>query len=128
MQTKPPSREELAFEWFVGDAKEVMRELASMKDEMATIHSEQQKESAASLAALVALNKDVVIAYRDLSRVSTESVKNIEEAAHAASRDMVKTSAIIRRRIASAAIASAAVGAAAGAAVVLAGFMLFVSP
>lgn len=90
MPTKPPSREELAFEWMVGDAKEILAELEALKAEVTTMQAEQKKEHEAALAALVALNKDVVGSYRDFSNLAKKGISNIEEAAHAASKDMVK--------------------------------------
>ncbi|WP_193061083.1 hypothetical protein [Halomonas sp. 3A7M] len=128
MPSKPPSREELAFEWMVGDAKEILAELEAMKADAKKMHAEQQKEHEATLASLAALNKDVVGAYRVFSRVAKDGVQAIQEAARAASKDMVKTSAFTHRRIASVALLSAAVGAAVGVALVLAGFVLFVFP
>lgn len=128
MPSKPPSREELAFEWMVGDAKEILAELEAMKAEAQQMRAEQQKEHEATMASLVEINKDVVTSYRDFSRVAKEGVKNIEEAAHTASKDMLKTSTTTHRRIAAVALISAAAGAAVGGGLVLAGFMLFIFP
>ncbi|WP_427047320.1 hypothetical protein [Halomonas casei] len=112
----------------VGDAKEILAELEALKAEVTTMQAEQKKEHEAALAALVALNKDVVGSYRDFSNLAKKGISNIEEAAHAASKDMVKASATTHRRVAAVAFLSAAVGAAVGAALGLAGFMFFVLP
>lgn len=128
MPTKPPSREELAFEWFIGDAKEILADLEALKTDAKLMQAEQQKEHEATLAALVDINTDVVTSYRDFARVIKSGVKNLEEAALAASQDMVKKSTTTHRRIAAVALLSAAAGAAVGAALVLAVFMLFASP
>ena len=52
MGDRPPSREEVMFEWFVGDAKDILQEATALREELTTLRQQHQEDSAAQAAAL----------------------------------------------------------------------------
>ena len=123
MASRPPSREEVMFEWFVGDAKDILSEASTLRDELAMLRQQQEQDGAAQVAALEAQHKAAVAAQREVVRAVKDGSQSIAQAADHAGRDAQAVAGQVSRRLAAVALLSAAIGAAIGAAGILALFM-----
>lgn len=123
MGDRPPSREEVMFEWFVGDAKDILQEATALREELTTLRQQHQEDSAAQVAALRDQHQALIAAQREVVRAVKDGSQSIEHASRQAAQDAQAVSARMSRRVAGVALLSAALGAAIGAAGILALFL-----
>lgn len=123
MGDRPPSREEVMFEWFVGDAKDILQEATALREELTTLRQQHQEDNAAQTAALRDQHQALISAQREVVRAVKDGSQAIENASQQAAKDAQVVSARMSRRVAGVALLSAALGAAIGAAGILALFL-----
>ncbi len=123
MADRPPSLQDLAFEWFVGEAQDILTQTTELRDELAALRQQQKQDGAAQVAALEAQHKAAVAAQREVVRAVKDGSQSIAQAADQAGRDAQAVAGQVSRRLAAVALLSAAIGAAIGAAGILALFM-----
>src|SRR5690625_3588970 len=100
MADRPPSREEVMFEWFVGDAKDILEHATALREELAKLCQQQEEANAAQGAALAEQHKVVIAAERNVVRAAKEGAQSIAQAAEKAGKDAQAVASQASRRIA----------------------------
>lgn len=123
---RPPTREELAFEWFIGDAKDIMEQMQAILAEVRKLRKQMQQlqeKSVASEATLEQQKIELVEVYRSLDRASKDGLKALETGSQRAVKSAQQSTARTARRLGAVVMLAGCVGSAIGAAAVLAVFM-----
>jgi hypothetical protein len=121
---KPPSKEEVIFEWFLGDSKEIVAELKTTLAEAATVRDAIVTGKSELAATVDAATRELVTAHRELAKAISDAKADHGKAGGTLTASVHRALADGARRLVVVATICAGVGALVGAGAALAAFRL----